>query len=445
MALTTIAEPGVPIRDRTSALTMLSVAALVLVLLFATQSFNFLFAEADPEGLVERASVRSNPVYQLFVLVQFALVAGLALIRGLTRPLSARMLAGTGMVALVLGSVLWSVDPRTTLLHGLILTYLIVAAWLFASVLRPAIFLQVLFWMMAFFIAASFLFLAFAPELVTSPRHDAGWLSSDQFKGITTTKNRAGMVFASAFLLALLGGGLGIGRFWRLLVGGFALLGVLLSNAATAAVVLVMATGFALWILYVRLLALELAASAGFILLALVLALPFIDFGSLQIFELIGREGTLTGRDQLWLLARDYFSERPLLGYGYYAFFSGDPFSPAWSFWENFRYFLTDSFHNSAVDMAISLGLAGVLMFCGLCAGAVAIAWNRSIDAPSRCILVILVQIALVDSMTNFSILFHNSLPTFLVLYAFFAAGERYGAGRPEPGFQIPSRAVEAK
>jgi len=185
-------------------------------------------------------------------------------------------------------------------------------------------------------------------------------------------------------------------------------------------------TSLAVWIKYIRVLRFEIAFSVAVILLILVLALPFIDFSQFYLFELLGREGSLTGRDQLWKLALQYIEQRPILGYGYYGFFSTDPYSPAWSFWENFRYFYTGTFHNSAADVAISLGLTGVAVLCWVCLGSFYIIFNRTIDAASRCVLILLVHVSLVDSMTNFSIFFHNSFATFIVFYAFFAAGQRY-------------------
>ena len=185
-------------------------------------------------------------------------------------------------------------------------------------------------------------------------------------------------------------------------------------------------TSLAVWIKYIRVLRFEIAFSVAVILLILVLALPFIDFSQFYLFELLGREGSLTGRDQLWKLALQYIEQRPILGYGYYGFFSTDPYSPAWSFWENFRYFYTGTFHNSAADVAISLGLTGVAVLCWVCLGSFYIIFNRTIDAASRCVLILLVHVSLVDSMTNFSIFFHNSFATFIVFYTFFAASQEY-------------------
>ncbi|MFQ5625223.1 MAG: O-antigen ligase family protein [Methyloligellaceae bacterium] len=347
-------------------------------------------------------------------------------------------MAGGGIAVFVLASALWSVDAAATLVPGAIFSFLIVAAYVFAVYLDPADFVRTTFWTMAFIILASFVLLAVAPEFVTKPRGDGGWLSNDQFLGILATKNGAGMLFASAVMISVLAGSLRISLVWRIGVAILGLAGVVLSNAATTAVVLVLVTSLAMWMKYVRVLRFEIAFCVAIILLALVLALPFIDFSELHLFEFLGRDSSLTGRDQLWVLALEYIEKRPILGYGYHGFFSADPYSPAWFFWDNFRYFITGSFHNSAADVAIALGLTGVVVLCGVCLGSFFVVFNRTIDDASRCILILFVHVSLVDSMTNFAIFFHNSFPTFIVFYAFFAAGQRY-AGNSVDGIGVPA------
>jgi len=234
------------------------------------------------------------------------------------------------------------------------------------------------------------------------------------------------MLFTATVMMSILIGPLRVPLFWRTLMVILALIGIALSSAATAVVALLLVTMLSLWMKYVRVLALEIAFAVAVVYLLLILLLPFIDFSQFDLFSLLGRDPGLTGRDQLWALAVHYFKQRPLLGYGYYGFFSPTPYSPVWSFWDNFRYFFTVKFHNSAADVAVHLGLVGIAIFASVCFGAFLVVFNRTIDVTSRCILIMLLHVSLVDSMTNFVIFYHNSSANLIVFYALFAAGVRY-------------------
>lgn len=420
----------------------LAVIAVIMAILFASQSFNSLFAENTGDDLLQANSVRSSPVYIMFVLAQLGLVGFLFVHHVVFQPMAVRLAAGICISLFVISSMFWSVDWTATLVPALIFSYLIFAAYVSAVYFEPRDFVLIFFWTTVFILVSSYVLLLVAPEIANEARGEGGWLSDDQFKGVLTTKNRAGMVFASAVMLAVMAAPGRISIFWRILMAVLGCVGIILSNAATALVVLIIIMSVGLWMKYIRLLSIHVAFTLSLLLLVLVLALPFIDFTQLHIFELFGRDGSLTGRDQLWALALQYGAERPGFGYGYYGFFSSAPYSPVWSFWDNFRWFITDSFHNSAADIYISLGLAGVGLLCLVCFGASTILFNRTIDMPSRAVIILLVQVALIDSMTNFSIFFHNSLPTFLVFYAFFAAGIRY-SGRPHAPLTRKSGQVE--
>ena len=419
--------------DSQSGIQRLALVALFMVLLFATQSFNSLFAVASDDGLLKTASVRSSPAYMIFVLIQVAVVGLLFLHHLVFGTIAPRLLAGIFIAIFVLSSIFWSVDARATLMPALIFSYLILAAYVAAVYFNPADFIRIFFWTTMFIIVTSYVLLFLGPEYATEARGEGGWLSDDQFRGIMATKNRAGMMFASAVMLSFMAVSPRISLTWRILAAALGVLGVVLSNAATALVVLLIIVALGIWMKVFRVLRFQTAFVFSILLLGLVLALPFIDFTELQIFELFGRDGSLTGRDQLWALALEYGAKRPAFGYGYYGFFSSVPYSPVWSFWDNFRWFITDSFHNSAADIFVSLGLSGVALLCVVCLGAATIVFNRTIDDADRCVLILLVHVALIDSMTNFSIFFHNSLPTFIVFYAFFAAGIRYSGHAETP------------
>jgi O-antigen ligase len=77
--------------------------------------------------------------------------------------------------------------------------------------------------------------------------------------------------------------------------------------------------------------------------------------------EALGRDAQLTGRTTIWVLVYQAIQEKPLLGYGYQAFWRGDE-GLGGDIWEkigqNFFYS-----HNGVLEVWLGLGLVGVLAF----------------------------------------------------------------------------------
>ncbi len=84
-------------------------------------------------------------------------------------------------------------------------------------------------------------------------------------------------------------------------------------------------------------------------------AAVFVDIGNLT--ELLGRDATLTGRTNIWALALESASERPLLGYGYSAFWNvaveADRISSV-------LHWKVPHAHNGFIDLTLQLGLVGL-------------------------------------------------------------------------------------
>ncbi len=79
------------------------------------------------------------------------------------------------------------------------------------------------------------------------------------------------------------------------------------------------------------------------------------------VLGVVGRDATLTGRTDIWAELATAISQKPALGYGYLAFWAPDS-EP--------RYWLAKSVawnapsgHNGWLDLAISLGVAGVVVY----------------------------------------------------------------------------------
>lgn len=84
--------------------------------------------------------------------------------------------------------------------------------------------------------------------------------------------------------------------------------------------------------------------------------------GNLEtILSALGRDITLTGRTGIWAIVINKISEHPWLGYGYLGFWRGLEGDSADIWYET--YFLAPNAHNGFLDLALDLGLVGILFF----------------------------------------------------------------------------------
>ncbi|MFN6519448.1 MAG: O-antigen ligase family protein [Nostoc sp. CreGUA01] len=81
-----------------------------------------------------------------------------------------------------------------------------------------------------------------------------------------------------------------------------------------------------------------------------------------QILGSVGKDTTLTGRSDLWPAVVEMIQKKPLLGYGYGAFWFGSDTSGATYIQETVGW-TTPSAHNGFLDLWLALGLFGVLIF----------------------------------------------------------------------------------
>ena len=81
-------------------------------------------------------------------------------------------------------------------------------------------------------------------------------------------------------------------------------------------------------------------------------------FAPAVIFELLGRDASLTGRTDIWIVLIDYIEQKPLLGFGYGAFWAPESDPGNWVRetlqWE------APTAHNGWLEVAVGLGLIGL-------------------------------------------------------------------------------------
>lgn len=257
-------------------------------------------------------------------------------------------------------STAWSVQPAVTLRRSV---SLMAATWMAIYIgERFSIeeFARLLARTMCLMIVAVLALYLVAPEFVIDRSAYGGAL-----KGLSAYKNTFGEHMAVALLLIVLI------RFRHFRWSKYAFLliaaGLLfLSRSATAVLCGVLGlAAIPMWrlargrnqlLVFVPLL---LAFSAG---AYLILASP--EF----IFQLLGRDATLTGRTRLWGILLPVIANRPFVGYGYEAFWAGIK-PEVLSVWIDAGR-LVPVGDNGYLDLCLGLGLAGVSLFLFVFIGA---------------------------------------------------------------------------
>lgn len=253
-------------------------------------------------------------------------------------------------------SVVWSMDPATTLGQALRFSVTILIGVLMGARLSVPRLVAMVFFVTLAGVGLSVLLSLAGVGFALAPGGDA--------RGIYFHKNMLGgqavLLFALSAVLLLRG---------RLvpfaLVGCIAaMLGTMLSDSATAAAVTgLLIVGLPL----LAALAMRPLAAATMVFTALlfacVIALLFVHFGTdpyTEALRLLDRDPTLTGRWDLWDAALAQIGDRPVLGYGFAAFWT------AGADWRTEAVLAelgdVGHFHNTFLEVAVQLGLLGVAL-----------------------------------------------------------------------------------
>jgi O-antigen ligase len=116
--------------------------------------------------------------------------------------------------------------------------------------------------------------------------------------------------------------------------------------------------------------AISIGLSTGF-----VLALLFFAMNDELILELLGKDATLTGRTAIWTYVIDDISEKPLLGWGFSAFWV--PANPAALQIAEAVNWTAPNAHNGLLEFLLEIGFVGTSFFLFL--------WVRNLVMALRC------------------------------------------------------------
>jgi len=289
-----------------------------------------------------------------------AVANGVILVLLLRRPrLVLRRIAGVpwvlALAVLAVASSAWSLDPVLTLRRSIPFALAGLFGVYFAARFPRARQLAILRFTFVGLALATVAFALFLPAigLDHTPGHAADW------QGVFTQKNACGRIMVLATAVVLFGERLTLGR-----VAGLALFVFVLLMSGSRGAWIIEAALLLLWILVrsarrssarMRLILAICAPAAAFILAAVAL------LEASRVAALFGRDPTLSGRTAIWAQVVQSIAQRPLLGYGYDAFWRGMQ-GPSLQIAASVHFIVVHA-HNGFLEIALELGTAGILLF----------------------------------------------------------------------------------
>jgi O-antigen ligase len=183
------------------------------------------------------------------------------------------------------------------------------------------------------------------------------------WRGLFAHKNGAG---ASMGLLIIFG--IYIFRGLNAVLGGsivvFAALFLFFTDSKSPMMLLPLALIFGVLFVWVR-----RPEAKLFVLVSVPAIIGALTIGSVEVpalNKLVGMmpDPTFTGRSIIWEFALDHIAERPLVGFGFEAFWQTDALVSSWTWLESWGFRASDA-HNGFLNIAVTTGLVGLVLTLG--------------------------------------------------------------------------------
>lgn len=401
---------------------------LLLPMLFFATHGRFWFAGTG--------DARSPAGYLLFVVVHALVLWAILSKARAVLALAWRMRLMMVLAVLTIVSALWSQDPVRSLSNGTF--YLLDTLFALCLVVSYSIEELMELCMMAGAVAGV---LSLALVVTLPSVGMAGYTRAPgAWRGLFQDRNTCAMFSVFFLSPALSFGRLGFTYKRFAYVALMALL-VLKAEAVTALLVLVAYVTFLVVLRAFR----RLGPRTG-VAFAMILTPPFLIGGVLlalhsgDLLQLLGRDPTLTGRTEIWAVLFRSIAKRPLLGYGFYAFWLGlagesanEIINANWVF---------GYAHNGALEVVLQLGLIGLLLFLAMFSCAVADAWTcwRRDRSPGVEWMISLLALTVFYNISEETIVWPNDILTILLLCA--CAGLSLAASRVSLTVPVPPRVL---
>jgi O-antigen ligase len=92
-----------------------------------------------------------------------------------------------------------------------------------------------------------------------------------------------------------------------------------------------------------------------------VLTIGSVEFDSAHALVQLLPDPTFTGRDEIWQFTIDKIADRPVVGFGYQAFWRTSELVSSWNYLESWGYRASDA-HNGFLNLAVMTGLVGLAL-----------------------------------------------------------------------------------
>ena len=270
------------------------------------------------------------------------------------------------VVGIVVCSVLWSVDPGITLTRSIAFLFLVVGAIGLVKTIDGNEIMGLAASINGLLATVSLLLLIVLPSEVVGIGGD--------FNGLFPQKNVLGQAMAMGVLAGLHGVRTGRRKLRHMGIIAICALVVVLSKSTTALLtIFVFFTLHIIGSLYIK------GGNRRFMSVCMMIIFALTSFLIIAnkdlIFSFLGKDPTLTGRTDLWPYVIDAISDRPLLGWGFSAFWSmSNPRSIEIS--TLLRWYV-DEAHNGLLQILLDVGVIGAALFLFM--------WMRNLVMAVKC------------------------------------------------------------
>lgn len=326
---------------------------IVFVLLFQFSTALVALILTDPNDLSSTSMLARNLWYPGYLLVLLLTLRWLPKVirMAVFNPLLVVCILWCGI------SYLWSIEPDVTLRRSVAL----LMTTLFGLVLAARYDWNELVQRLALvFLVTAVISLVLA---VGMPRlgqmqeiHQGAW------RGAWLEKNSFGTRMAMGLALMMCAFAMQPKRWWLWVPGGVLCFGLVLMSTSKAALLaaLVAIAGFLVIRVFRRFPILRIPVMYS-VVIGVGVMMFLLIFMPDMMFELIGKERTLTGRTDIWAALARAIEQKPLLGYGYGVFWQ-DLNGP--SYWVRFSLeWGVPTAHNGWVETWLSAGIVAVVLF----------------------------------------------------------------------------------
>jgi exopolysaccharide production protein ExoQ len=347
------------------------------------------------------------------------------------------------LIAFIASSSLWSNYPDATLRRSVSLVALMLFALSTHAVFGMTRTMRLALGLLLVLAVASLAVAAVRPDI----GYDVGEYAN-AIRGVFLQKNTLGFAMTLCVLslsyLVLERGKLRLADGLILLF----LLAMLVLARATTAFLLTAGTGMAtilmIWLDRGRAWTLAAVVGIGVMLVGAMLVLALVDTDAL--FEAIGKDSTLTGRTEIWAESWRAIADRPLLGYGYAAFWNQASPIVRWIWiavgWE------PPTSHSGYLEILLQLGWFGMGLAAVMALATIARAATGLRRRPRNAAFWTLLFLSIMAIQANGEAILLN--PDLFLLFWVFAlltlsrprAAERQAAPPPAPAARSPHRPI---